>query len=78
MSQGERLMARVHAHPRSMGPKLDSLLYAILSSLLLRNRFVLPLWIRQTDTYFPHSDPPLDPPLIRAPRFRQWIPASND
>jgi hypothetical protein len=29
-----------------MGPKIDSLLYAILSSLL-RNRFVLPLWIRQ-------------------------------
>ena len=42
------------------------------------NRFVLPLWIPQTDTYFPHSDPPLDPPLTRAPRFRQWIPASND
>ena len=41
MSQGERFVARVHAHPRSMGPKIDSL-YAILSSLL-RNRFVLPL-----------------------------------
>jgi hypothetical protein len=26
MSQGERLMARVRAHPRSMGPKIDSLL----------------------------------------------------
>jgi hypothetical protein len=38
---------RVHAYPRSMGPKMDSLLYAILGSLL-RNRFVLPLWIRQT------------------------------
>jgi hypothetical protein len=32
-----------------MGPKMDSLLYAILGSLL-RNRFVSPLWIRQTDT----------------------------
>jgi len=32
----------VHAHPRSMGPKIDSLLYPILSSLL-RNRFVLTL-----------------------------------
>jgi hypothetical protein len=42
-------MARVHAHPRSMGPKMDSLLYAILG-FLLRNRFVSPLWIRQTDT----------------------------
>jgi hypothetical protein len=31
-----------------MGLEIDSLLYAILSSLL-RNRFVLPLWIRQTD-----------------------------
>ena len=27
--KGERLVARVHAHPRSMGPKMDSLLYAI-------------------------------------------------
>src|SRR2546423_2098891 len=35
-------MARVHAHPRSMGPKMDFLLSAILSSLL-RNRFVSPL-----------------------------------
>jgi hypothetical protein len=26
VSQGERLMARVRAHPRSMGPKIDSLL----------------------------------------------------
>jgi hypothetical protein len=30
--KGERLVARVHAHPRSMGPKMDSLLYAILGS----------------------------------------------
>ena len=37
------------AHPQSMGPKMDFLLYAILGSLL-RNRFVSPLWIRQTDT----------------------------
>jgi hypothetical protein len=28
---------------------MDSLLYAILGSVL-RNRFVSPLWIRQTDT----------------------------
>ena len=49
VTQGERLMARVHAHPRSMGPKMDSLLYAILGSLL-RNRFISPLWIRQTDS----------------------------
>src|SRR5271168_138077 len=41
---GERLVARVHAHPRSMGPKINSPLYAILGSLL-RNRFVSPLWI---------------------------------
>ena len=46
VSQGERLVARVHARPRSMGPKMDTLLYAILGSLL-RNRFILPLWIRQ-------------------------------
>jgi hypothetical protein len=45
VSQGERLMARVRAHPRSMGPKIDSLLCAILG-FLLRNRFVSPLWIR--------------------------------
>jgi hypothetical protein len=32
-----------------MGPKMDSLLYAILG-FLLHNRFVSPLWIRQTDT----------------------------
>jgi hypothetical protein len=32
--KGERLVARVHAHPRSMSPKMDSLLYAILGSLL--------------------------------------------
>jgi hypothetical protein len=32
VSQGERLVARMHAHPRSMGPKMDSLLYAILGS----------------------------------------------
>jgi hypothetical protein len=25
-------VARVHVHPRSMGPKMDSLLYAILGS----------------------------------------------
>src|SRR4051812_45167388 len=37
VSQGERLMACVHAHPRSMGPKMDSLLYAILD-----DRFVSP------------------------------------
>jgi hypothetical protein len=36
-----------------MGPKMDSLLYAILGSLL-RNRFVSPLWIRQC---FPASSP---------------------
>jgi hypothetical protein len=30
--KGERLMARVRAHSRSMGPKMDSLLYAILGS----------------------------------------------
>jgi len=47
--QGERLMARVHAHPRSIGPKMDSLLYAILGCIP-RSRFVSPLWIRQTDT----------------------------
>jgi hypothetical protein len=35
--------------PLPMGPKMDSLLYAILG-FLLRNRFVSPLWIRQTDT----------------------------
>jgi hypothetical protein len=29
MSQGERFVARVHAHPRSMGLEIDSLLYAI-------------------------------------------------
>jgi hypothetical protein len=34
-------VARVHAHPRSMGPKMDSLLYAILGSLP-RTRFVRP------------------------------------
>src|SRR5271170_8167861 len=49
VSEGERLVARVHAHPRSMGPKMDSLLYTILGSLL-RNRFVLPLW-DPTDRY---------------------------
>ena len=32
-----------------MGPKRDSLLYAIMGSLL-RNRFVLPLWIPTVDT----------------------------
>jgi hypothetical protein len=44
-------VARVHAHPRSMVPKMDLLqvLYAISGSLL-RNCFVSPLWIRQTDT----------------------------
>jgi hypothetical protein len=42
-------MARVHAHPRSMDPKMDSLLYAILGCLR-RSYFVSPLWIRQTDT----------------------------
>jgi hypothetical protein len=30
--KSERLVARVHAHSRSMGPKMDSLLYAILGS----------------------------------------------
>jgi hypothetical protein len=45
--KGERLVARVHAHPRSMVPKMAPFLYAILGSLL-RNRFVL--WIRQTGT----------------------------
>jgi hypothetical protein len=30
--KGEQLVARVHAHPRSIGPKIDSLLYAILGS----------------------------------------------
>jgi hypothetical protein len=44
VSQGERLVARMHAHPRLMGPKIDSLLYAILGSLL-RNRFIPRLWI---------------------------------
>jgi hypothetical protein len=34
MSEGERLVARAHAHPRSIGPEMDSLLYAILGSLL--------------------------------------------
>ena len=34
MSEGERLVARAHAHPRSMGPEMDSLLYAILGSVL--------------------------------------------
>src|SRR3954466_14206023 len=43
-----------------MGPKMDSFLYAILGSLL-RNRFVSPLWTRQTDTEgrgspFRHAD----------------------
>jgi hypothetical protein len=38
--KGERLVARAHAHPRSMGPKMDSLLYDILGSLL-RNRFLI-------------------------------------
>src|SRR3954454_20288735 len=42
-------MARVHAHPRLMGPKMDSILYGVFGSLL-RNRFVSRLWIRQTDT----------------------------
>ena len=36
------------SHPRSMGPKMDSI-YAILGCLL-RSRFVSPLWVRQTDT----------------------------
>jgi hypothetical protein len=45
--KGERLVARVHAHPRSMGPKMDSLTLRYLGSLLC-NRFVPPLWIRQT------------------------------
>jgi hypothetical protein len=47
MSEGEHLMARVDAHSRSMGPKIDPLLYAILVCLLC-SRFVSPLWIRQT------------------------------
>jgi hypothetical protein len=43
VSEGRRLMARVHAHPRSKGPKMDSL-YTILGCLL-RSSFVSPLWI---------------------------------
>jgi hypothetical protein len=75
-------VARVHAHPRGMGPKMDSLLYVILGSLL-RNRIVSPLWIRQTDTqgrgspfpyarslinntYFPASSPLLSLPTAAA------------
>jgi hypothetical protein len=46
--KGERLVARVYAHPRAMGPKIDSLLSAILGSHL-RNRFISPVWIRQRD-----------------------------
>ena len=51
-------MARVHAHPRSMGPKMDSLSLRILGSFL-RNRFVSLLWIRQTSATraFPTSSP---------------------
>jgi hypothetical protein len=48
VSEGERPVARVRAHPRSMGPKMV-LLYAILGSFL-RNCFVSLLWIRLTDT----------------------------
>jgi hypothetical protein len=44
VSQGERLVVHMYVHPRWMGPKIDSLLYAISGSLL-RNRFVLLLWI---------------------------------
>jgi hypothetical protein len=46
--KGEHLVARMHAHPRLMGPKMDSLLYVILGSLL-RNCFVSPLWTRQIE-----------------------------
>ena len=50
--KGERLVARVHAHPRSMGLKMGSLLYAILGSIL-RIRFVSPLWIRHLRAWKP-------------------------
>src|SRR5271168_1488292 len=81
VSQGERLVARVHAHPRSMGPKMDSLLYAILGSdrQILRGveaRSVMPaVW--SATRAFPLLLPPSNgrpPPSWRdeKPRLRSW------
>ena len=44
--KGERVVARMHAHPRAMVPQMTPFLYAILGSLL-RNFLVSLMWIRQ-------------------------------
>ena len=54
-------MARVHAHSRSMGSKMDSLLYPIFGSLL-RNHFVSPL--NPTDKYLKAWKPVLSCPQV--------------
>ena len=68
-------MARVHAHPRAMGPKMDSLLYVILGPLL-RNRIVSPLWTRQTNTQGRGSPFPYARSLINNTCFPASSPSS--